>query len=38
MEAFKKGLTTGISLGRWTLFKTGEEIFRSDETAFDEKV
>jgi hypothetical protein len=33
MEAFKKSLTTGISLGRCTLFKAGEEIFRSDETA-----
>ena len=32
IEAFKKGLTTGVSLGRCTLFKRGEEIFLLDRT------
>lgn len=33
MEAFKKGLTAGISNGSCTVFKQGEEIFRDDTTA-----
>ena len=32
MEAFKKGLMAGISLGKCTVFKSGEEIFRDDTT------
>jgi hypothetical protein len=33
MEAFTKGLTDGLLLGKCTLFKSGEEVFLVD-TAF----
>jgi hypothetical protein len=34
MEAFTKGLTDGLLLGKCTLFKSGEEVFLVDTVVF----
>ena len=33
-EAFKKGLTAGVLIGRCTYFKEGEEVFIADTAVF----
>ena len=38
MEAFTKGLTDGLLLGKCTLFKSGEEVFLVDTALFSDLV